>query len=121
MNQDLFFDNKKYISVKEASSLTGYSKDYIGQLCRGNKVDSKRIGRVWYVTHDSILSHKNSGAKIEQVAEASLKESRVNEIRETTEIKDISADFSPTLPLSTLSSFSLLPKQVAVFVLGLVL
>ncbi|OHB07649.1 MAG: hypothetical protein A2W64_00380 [Candidatus Zambryskibacteria bacterium RIFCSPLOWO2_02_39_10] len=118
MNQDLFFDNKKYISVKEASSLTGYSKDYIGQLCRGNKVDSKRIGRVWYVTHDSILSHKNSGAKIEQVAEPSLKESRTDEIEKTIEPKDISADFSPTLPLS---SFSLLPKQVAVFVLGLVL
>ena len=59
MNSDLFFDNKKYISVKDASSLTSYSKDYIGQLCRQNKIKSKRIGKGWYVEEDSILNYRN--------------------------------------------------------------
>ena len=57
MNPSLFFDNKKYISTKEASSKTGYSQDYIGQLVRKGKIDSKKIGRTWYVQEDSILNY----------------------------------------------------------------
>ena len=60
MVSDIFFENKKYISVKDASSLTGYSKDYIGQLCRSEKVLSKRVGRVWYVEEESLLTYKNT-------------------------------------------------------------
>jgi len=59
MTSSLFLDGKKYISAKEASSITGYSKDYIGQLARGKKIDSKRIGRVWYVLEEAILNYKN--------------------------------------------------------------
>ena len=60
MVSEIFFENKKYFSVKDASSLTGYSKDYIGQLCRSNKIISRRIGRVWYVEEDSLLNYKNT-------------------------------------------------------------
>ncbi len=59
MNSAIFFDNRKYISAKDASTLTGYSKDYIGQLCRGNKVDCKRIGKIWYVEENSLLNYIN--------------------------------------------------------------
>ena len=59
MSSGLFFDNKKYISAKEASLLISYSKDYIGQLCRADKVDCKQIGRIWYVSEESILNYKN--------------------------------------------------------------
>ena len=65
MSSAIIIDNKKYISVKEASLLTSYSKDYIGQLCRSNKIESKRIGRVWYVTEESILNYKDSSLVIE--------------------------------------------------------
>ena len=60
MGSDLFFENKKYIPAKDAASLTGYSKDYIGQLCRGNKVLAKRIGHTWYVSEESIIEYKNT-------------------------------------------------------------
>src|SRR3989338_1735979 len=56
MKSGLVFDNKKYISAREASALTGYSQDYVGQLCRQRKVEAKRIGRIWYVSEDSILN-----------------------------------------------------------------
>ena len=59
MKASLFFNNKKYILVKEASSLTGYSKDYIGQLARGNKINSKKIYGVWYVEEESIFNYKD--------------------------------------------------------------
>ena len=58
MSLSPFFNNKNYISAKEASLITGYSQDYIGQLARGNKIDSKRIGRIWYVREDAILNYK---------------------------------------------------------------
>ncbi|MFA5888745.1 MAG: hypothetical protein WC857_00725, partial [Candidatus Paceibacterota bacterium] len=58
MGSELFFENKKFISAKTASSLSGYSQDYIGQLCRANKIESRRIGRVWFVSEESILNHK---------------------------------------------------------------
>jgi hypothetical protein len=60
MVSDIFFENKKYFSVKDASALTGYSKDYIGQLCRSNKIVSRRVGRVWYVEEESLLVYKNT-------------------------------------------------------------
>src|SRR3989338_4064325 len=63
MNSDLFFDNKKYIPAKNASSLTGYSKDYIGQLCRHDKVLSKKIGKAWYVEEESLLAYNTSFLK----------------------------------------------------------
>src|SRR3989344_6243485 len=73
MNSGLVFDNKKYISAKEAASLTGYSQDYIGQLSRGNKIDSKRIGRVWYVCEDSLLRYKNFSNELGVSSLSSLK------------------------------------------------
>ncbi|MCX6701849.1 MAG: hypothetical protein NTX96_01480, partial [Candidatus Zambryskibacteria bacterium] len=81
MSSDLFFENKKYISVKKAHLLTGYSKDHISKLCRLDIVASKKIGQIWYVGEESILKHKGSSVsnnflKIEDryisVKEASL-------------------------------------------------
>ena len=37
-----------------------YTSDYIGQLCRGNKVDAQLVGRTWYVNRDSLEKHRNS-------------------------------------------------------------
>jgi hypothetical protein len=67
MGSELFFDNKKYIPVRDASALTGYSKDYIGQLCRANKIDARRIGKIWYVSEVSILSYEPTAKEISVV------------------------------------------------------
>jgi hypothetical protein len=58
MNGELFFDGKKYISSKRAAQISGYANDYIGQLCRGEKLESRMIGRSWYVSLDSLVSYK---------------------------------------------------------------
>lgn len=63
MEEALYFDDKKYISSKRASDITGYAKDYVGQLCRGGKIDARRIGRNWFVAEASILQHKDSIAE----------------------------------------------------------
>ena len=100
MSPGLFLDNKKYISAKEAGILTGYSTDYIGQLSRANKVDSKRIGRIWYVSEDSILNYNKTDSQIEVLSpKIEPKEiSRQNEILETAKKKDFSVSRDIEIP-----------------------
>lgn len=54
---ELDLQGKKYISSKRAAEITGYAKDYVGQLARGGKVPATRVGRAWYVERDSIKRH----------------------------------------------------------------
>ncbi len=63
MNNELYFEGKKYISAKRASELSGYNSDYIGQLCRGNKIDARRVGRGWFIGENSILEHKKNASE----------------------------------------------------------
>lgn len=61
---ELYFKGEKYISSRRAAQLTGYTKDYVGQLCRGGKVEARLVGRNWYVHEASITEHKKGGRKI---------------------------------------------------------
>ncbi|MDB5195549.1 MAG: hypothetical protein JWO84_733 [Parcubacteria group bacterium] len=55
---ELTLDNKKYLSSKRAAQITGYAKDYVGQLCREGRVTARLVGRNWYVLETSILEHR---------------------------------------------------------------
>ncbi|MDO8564402.1 MAG: hypothetical protein Q7R88_00205, partial [bacterium] len=59
MVAELLFEGNKYITSKAASRLTGYAPDYIGQLCRGGKLQCRMVGRSWYVAEASVLEHKS--------------------------------------------------------------
>jgi len=54
----LTFSGRQYISSKRASEITGYSQDYVGQLARSEKIESKQIGSRWYVSRQDLLRHK---------------------------------------------------------------
>ncbi len=51
------------ISARRAAEISGYSADYVGQLCRSGKLDAKMIGHTWFVTEQSVFAHMR---KIEQ-------------------------------------------------------
>jgi len=55
---ELVIGEKKYISSKRAAEITGYAKDYIGQLCREGRVEARLVGRSWYVLDTSITEHR---------------------------------------------------------------
>ena len=55
---ELEIKGKKYISSKRASELTGYAKDYVGQLARAGKIAGTRMGRAWYVEEEALLAYK---------------------------------------------------------------
>src|SRR3989344_1440036 len=60
MKKPLDINGKKYIPSSEAAKITGYAPDYIGQLCRTEKIDATRVGRNWFVVEESLLVYKKS-------------------------------------------------------------
>jgi hypothetical protein len=61
MENSLILDGVKYISSKQAAGITGYAKDYIGQMCRAGRIDAKLVGRNWFVSERSLLNYRERG------------------------------------------------------------
>jgi len=55
---EILIEEKKYVSSKQAAKITGYAKDYIGQLCREGRVPARLVGRGWYVLESAIADHR---------------------------------------------------------------
>ena len=51
--------NKKYITLKEAAKISGYSPDYIGQLIRQGKIVGKPVycNIAWMTTEEAVQSY----------------------------------------------------------------
>ena len=62
---EILIEEKKYVSSKQAAKVTGYAKDYIGQLCREGRVPARLIGRSWYVLESAIHDHRFGKEEIE--------------------------------------------------------
>lgn len=62
---EIIIEEKKYISSKQAANITGYAKDYIGQLCREGRVPARLVGRSWYVLESAIQDHRFGNPEIE--------------------------------------------------------
>ena len=62
---EILIEEKKYISSKRAAKVTGYAKDYIGQLCREGRVPARLVGRAWYVLESAIQDHRFGDSGIE--------------------------------------------------------
>src|SRR3989344_7395922 len=60
MESPIFYDGKEYISASRASEKTDYTSDYIGQLCRTNKIHGRLIGKTWLVDIVSLIEHKKN-------------------------------------------------------------
>lgn len=51
---EVIFENERLISSSRAARLSGYSQDYITQLCRSGDLECERIAEQWYVDADSL-------------------------------------------------------------------
>ncbi|HEY4490277.1 MAG TPA: hypothetical protein VJC12_03455 [Candidatus Paceibacterota bacterium] len=93
---DLYFDGKKFISSSRAAKLTGYVNDYIGQLCRDEKLECRIVGRSWYVSLESLLEHKNKvGNGVTSRSSKHVQKVIFLEKRKSEEIKKIGSKFYP--------------------------
>lgn len=59
---------EKYISLKEAAQLSGYSPDYVGQLIRRGKLQGKQVfsNVAWMTTEEAILDYIDRNNKTGQ-------------------------------------------------------
>lgn len=68
--ESLLLEGKKFVKAKELARKLGYTADYVGQLCRGEKIDAKLVGRTWYVDEQALIAHKEhrqrSSKKVQQ-------------------------------------------------------
>jgi hypothetical protein len=46
------------ITVRDASELTGYSTEYIRELCRCGKIQSRKFGTILVVEKTSLLEYR---------------------------------------------------------------
>jgi len=60
MKGEVVIDGKTYISASRAAQISGYNSDYIGQLCRKGILDSRMVGRLWFVCEESLRSYKEN-------------------------------------------------------------
>ena len=67
--------NNKLITLKDASGISGYSPDYIGQLIRSGKLKGEKVycQVTWMTTAEDVLSYKNKLSKESQKESISSK------------------------------------------------
>lgn len=51
---------ERKITVREASQETGYSTEYIRELCREGKVKAEKFGTVLVIDRASLIQYKRS-------------------------------------------------------------
>lgn len=81
---ELTIEGKTYISSKKAAKITGYAKDYVGQLCREGRVEAKLVGRSWYVYEPSLNEHRFNDERKNKAAEAATNE--IGEVAKNEEV-----------------------------------
>lgn len=61
--ESVVFDGKEFVKASVLAEKFRYTQDYLGQLCRGKKVDARLVGRAWYINLDSLNSHRTARYK----------------------------------------------------------
>ena len=75
---EMILNGKNHVSSKRAAEITGYAKDYIGQLCREGRIEARLVGRSWYVDEESLRRHRFGTEGIVQ-SEVEVEEQAVEE------------------------------------------
>lgn len=85
---EILIDEKIYVSSKRAAKMTGYAKDYVGQLCREGRVQARLVGRSWYVLESAIRDHRFGKVNEEETAHP-VADSAISSVWEATRYESI--------------------------------
>jgi hypothetical protein len=108
----LTLDGKNYLSSKRAAEITGYAKDYIGQLCREGRVEARLVGRNWYILESSLHTHRFGAAvaEIKSHTEEAKPKAMSPVTEEVFETKDETPILQENLKPETMETESLDPE-----------
>jgi hypothetical protein len=56
--------NEEWITVSEASKISGYNEEYITHLIRDGKIKAKKFSIVWQVSRSSLLEYQSKTEKM---------------------------------------------------------
>jgi hypothetical protein len=82
--ETLVLDGKEFIKASKVARDLGYTSDYVGQLCRGEKVSAHLVGRTWYVNKDEIANYKVEKKRISRVKAREQAKKTIEEHRQKT-------------------------------------
>lgn len=115
-------DEKNLISLKEASKISGYSSDYIGQLIRAGKIPGKQVytNISWMTTARAIIEYKNNsernkGKKDEKGLKAYLRKRKQVFLMELNIFKLFFKTFKTSIPIFLIVIISFLLLAVYIF------
>src|SRR3989344_5753515 len=76
------FNEKEFISTKEASELSGYGSDYIARLAKTRKLEGTRIGKSWFVRRSSLSAFLVAQKKHKEEISKKLSQARAGQYRQ---------------------------------------
>ena len=71
-SREIILEGERYITASEAAAVCGYTRIYVGQLCREEKIKGKKIGTDWVVSEKSILDYKKSILRTQEKMEPQI-------------------------------------------------
>lgn len=97
----------KFISLKEAAKISGYSSDYIGQLIRSGKILGKQVyyNIAWMTTAKAVLEykqkekHKKAGETVKDRSSSFLRRLKQKILWEMKVLKLFARSFRYILPI----------------------
>ncbi len=77
--ETLVLDGKRFVKAATAAKALGYTSDYVGQLCRSEKIEAHLVGRSWYVDQEALREHRidkkrSSSVKAREQVQKAVKE-----------------------------------------------
>lgn len=109
---EILIEEKKYVSSKQASKVTGYAKDYIGQLCREGRVPARLVGRSWYVLESAIHDHRFGNPEEQPVSTAESATSSLQSTWESPRYETTGGEVLPSVSRIRVSNEPLEPVDV---------
>lgn len=79
--ETVVLDGKEYTKASVVAKRFQYTADYLGQLCRGKKVDARVVGRTWFVHIPSLEQHRQQ---------------KYANLRKETDVKTVDNSIAPT-------------------------
>lgn len=60
MSDEILLEGKQFVSARRASEVSGYARDYVGQLARSGLIQAQRVGGLWYISLESLKGYQQN-------------------------------------------------------------